>query len=468
MQFLKFLKLFLIIFGGTIGGVVLLLMGMRLYEAIADRLRPKWKHSDPHVRLSVVDRIADDATLAEIAEKDPSPDVRRRAAAGLIDPFVLARLASSADDAVLRYIAAKRLEETNPRFQFPSGGGLATAHVFAQRVFAELAAAAMDQKMRELAVDALTDQNVIAALARTPMLMCRQAVIAKLTDQAVLAELAMKKDDNLHVRLAAAERLTDVPLAQAAFRAIATEAKDANVRLAAADKLKDRRGAADVDSWVATARDFENPGIAQTALKKITSQDVLAKVAANAEDDKVAQEALDRITDQQWISHVAQGWVRFSSVRAAAVKKLGSGAMDALIASLPAKDGDVRKAAALKALQDKQEPRLIAAIERQYVYEDDTEIVRIFKDVLGRMLGPDAAQLVARLETERRKRVAESMRIRHAQEASLSESKRRADRQERCHYQWQRRERGFCSVCQSDDWESTCRSCGATQRHVCT
>ncbi len=362
MQFLRFIKLFLIVFGGTLGGIVLLLLGIRAYEAITDRFRPKWKNSDCRVRLSAVDSLADDAALAEIAEKDPSPDVRRRAAAGLTDPFVLAKVACSADDALLRYVAAKRLDEINPGFQFVSGGRVATAHVVTQGVFAQLAASVRDGEVRDLAVDALTDQNIIAALARTPVALCRKIVIAKLTDQAVLAELAMAKDDNLHVRMAAAEKLTDTSLAQAAFQAIARDAQDPAVRLAAADKLKDRRAAEDFYSRVATARNFVNPGIAHTALKKITSQDVLAKVAANAEDDKVAQEAFDRITDQQCISQVAQGWVRFPSVRAAAVKKLGSGAVDALIASLTAKDGNVRKAAALKALQERQEPRLLAAI----------------------------------------------------------------------------------------------------------
>lgn len=62
--------------------------------SLFDRLRPKWKHSDPAVRASAVAHLHDQALLENIADDDPSEAVRIAAVKNLTDQAALARYAS--------------------------------------------------------------------------------------------------------------------------------------------------------------------------------------------------------------------------------------------------------------------------------------------------------------------------------------------------------------------------------------
>src|SRR5437868_4846825 len=78
---------------------------------ILDRLKPqpRWKHSDPAVRLQAIPELGDPIELAAVAEHDPDAKVQKAAIAKLDDPVVLGRVTASATDPGVQDAAADRL-----------------------------------------------------------------------------------------------------------------------------------------------------------------------------------------------------------------------------------------------------------------------------------------------------------------------------------------------------------------------
>src|ERR1017187_5032385 len=60
---------------------------------IADLFRPKWKHSNPNVRLDAVKALSNQAVLAEIAKNDEYGSVRCAALKRITDQGVAAEIA---------------------------------------------------------------------------------------------------------------------------------------------------------------------------------------------------------------------------------------------------------------------------------------------------------------------------------------------------------------------------------------
>src|SRR6185295_16692475 len=80
---------------------------------ILDRLKPqpRWKHSDPAVRLQAIAELGDSVELAALAEHDPDATVRRAAIAKIDDPVVLGRVTAAETQEGVRDAAADRLLE---------------------------------------------------------------------------------------------------------------------------------------------------------------------------------------------------------------------------------------------------------------------------------------------------------------------------------------------------------------------
>jgi len=158
--------------------------------ALIDLFRPKWRHSDPGVRLSAVKGLADQAVLAQVAKTDPAPDVRLAAVEKLTDQEVLTQVATLDQEPAIGMAAVNTLVD--------------------QVLLARVAQGSRARGVCEAAVGKLTDQALLAQVARaadSPQ--ARQAAVSKLTDQATLAEVA-KTDSDPEVRGAAAKRLTDL------------------------------------------------------------------------------------------------------------------------------------------------------------------------------------------------------------------------------------------------------------------
>jgi hypothetical protein len=79
--------------------------------SLFDQLRPKWKHSDPAIRVEAVRRLDDQAVLESIVETDPDEKVRVAAIHGLTSQTAIARFAQSAESATVRESAVDRLED---------------------------------------------------------------------------------------------------------------------------------------------------------------------------------------------------------------------------------------------------------------------------------------------------------------------------------------------------------------------
>ena len=115
--------------------------------SIADWFRPKWKNSDPAVRLAAVAQVTDQSVLADIAKNAEDYLVREAAAERVTDQSVLADIAKNAENT---------------------------------------------KKMRSRAVERVTEQVLLADIAKKndKDWQMRLAVVERVTDQGVLADIA--------------------------------------------------------------------------------------------------------------------------------------------------------------------------------------------------------------------------------------------------------------------------------------
>lgn len=134
---------------------------------ILDRLKPqpRWKHSDPVVRLQAIPELGDAIELAALAEHDPDAKVRTAALAKVVDPVVLGRVTTSDTDRGMRDAAADRLlalalDASNP--EAATAAGL-LSDVRRVTVIAKSTAA---DGVREVALARLTDERALGGVAR--------------------------------------------------------------------------------------------------------------------------------------------------------------------------------------------------------------------------------------------------------------------------------------------------------------
>jgi hypothetical protein len=97
-----------------------------------DRLRPKWKHADPAIRLEAVRRLEDQRALESIVEHDPAAEVRIAAIRALTSQTVIARVALSDDSATAREVAVARIEDPALLLRIASSDQSATVRALAR------------------------------------------------------------------------------------------------------------------------------------------------------------------------------------------------------------------------------------------------------------------------------------------------------------------------------------------------
>ena len=239
--------------------------------ALIDLIRPRWKHSDYAVRFNAVARLTDQATLAEVAKNDNEPELRMNAAQKLTDQAMAQAI----------YVEVATTAKQHQRTR-------AISLLTDQSTLVKVARNDSAPELRLAAAQKLTDQAMAQAIyteiVKTDlahwkgdycvMRDVQRSAIEKLTDQAVLAEVA-QSDPSL--REAAAERLTDRVLAQSFLAQIVKAASN-------------NKGSA---HWIPSAGVSYGPTLA-----KITDQAILADVAKNAVDEDLRLAAAERITDR--------------------------------------------------------------------------------------------------------------------------------------------------------------------------
>lgn len=182
---------------------------------ILEKLRPlpRWKHSDPLVRLSAVVELGDgDAdALLELARDDSDARVRRAAVSRLDMVAVLAEIARTDPDEDVRAEAIRGLAGVGAE----SGVARATEGIKALVELnrtKELAAIARDSQspdVRALVVDLVGDAKALGAISRHAADgATRLRALARLTDAEELLNVALKSE-HTDAAVAALERITD-------------------------------------------------------------------------------------------------------------------------------------------------------------------------------------------------------------------------------------------------------------------
>jgi hypothetical protein len=175
------------------------------------RPQPKWKHTDPAIRLEGLHEIAesDQGTLVALATDDPDARVRRATITRISDAGVLAAIVRNESDQSARDHAVVRLS------------ALAEQHDEAAALSAVNALAALSR------------QRELSAVARTSTLeRVRRAAVEQVSEQKALGSIARHAADP-GTRLVAVERLDD----QTELEAVAARGEHADAAVAALERL---------------------------------------------------------------------------------------------------------------------------------------------------------------------------------------------------------------------------------------
>jgi hypothetical protein len=236
---------------------------------LLDRFKPqpRWKHSDPLVRVAGVQELPEDEQdlLASLARTDPDARVRRVAVSKLGTVAVLAEVVRQDADAEVRDEAAGVLldialgayeaSETVSLAAVDGLVGLPAAEAPKQLVL--VAKTARRETVARRALDALgTDARAVGTTARrAEHASIRMEALARLADPQEIVTTALKTDYK-DVALAALERVDD----PAALRTLAARAKNAAAQrraralVRAADEAEQARAQAEQDRLAAAER----------------------------------------------------------------------------------------------------------------------------------------------------------------------------------------------------------------------
>ncbi|MBM3751840.1 MAG: DUF349 domain-containing protein [Acidimicrobiia bacterium] len=180
---------------------------------ILDKLKPqpRWKHSDPAVRLEAVRELADDMELAEVAETDADPKVRRAAVARIVDPTVLGRCIADADQSVkdeaADQLAALALDGSDPARAVASANLLTDSRRLAN--LAKSATSEASDAVRESALARISDDRQLAAVARHAKVEAiAMSALGRVTSADELLDTVLNSDHK-DVALAAFDRVVD-------------------------------------------------------------------------------------------------------------------------------------------------------------------------------------------------------------------------------------------------------------------
>jgi hypothetical protein len=181
--------------------------------AISDWMKPKWKHSDPQVRRTAVERMGPDSEpLRTLALTDPDPEVRVTAVSRIDDEDFLREVAASKGDSPALVLARQRLNG-----------------IYRQRVLES-----QDAEKRRAALDRLADEDILFEIACTvtdPEIRLRAA--ERISDRDRLCELT-RRHCGPRVGMAVVERLSS----EDRLRQVAESATSKKVKRAAREKLE--------------------------------------------------------------------------------------------------------------------------------------------------------------------------------------------------------------------------------------
>jgi hypothetical protein len=278
---------------------------------ILERLKPqpRWKHSDPAVRLQAISELGDPIELAALAERDPDAKVRKAAIAKVDDPVVLGRVTASDTDPGVQDAAADRLL------------GLA-----------------LDGSNAEAATAAgfVSDVRRVSLIAKgTASAAVREVALARLTDERALGGVARHAKVE-STALAAAARLVSAD----ELLATVLNSEHRDVALAAFDRLVNVEPApgSDVALLKTIGARTQQKAVARRAQTMLQAIEDAENARRIAEDERRKQETLlcagieglTRITDPDRIAadlaRMSAAWDALAGTDAAAARRFAAGA----------------------------------------------------------------------------------------------------------------------------------------------
>ncbi|MEO6026602.1 MAG: DUF349 domain-containing protein [Candidatus Binatia bacterium] len=134
---------------------------------ILDKLKPqpRWKHSDPAVRLQAIAELNEPGELAMLAEHDPDAKVRKAAIAKVSEPGVLGRVTAADGDPGVKDAAADRLLGLALDTAFPEAA-MAAGLVSDVRRVSSIAKSTAADAVRDVALAKLSDERALGGVAR--------------------------------------------------------------------------------------------------------------------------------------------------------------------------------------------------------------------------------------------------------------------------------------------------------------
>lgn len=328
---------------------------------LLDKLKPqpRWKNTDPAVRLEAISDLETPSDLAALAEHDADTKVRRAAIEKVSDPAVLGRVAASDADPGVRDAAGDRL----------------------------LALALEDSGENAVAAAGfLSDVRRVSAIAKSPGAdAVREVALAKLTDERALGGVARHAKAET-TALAAAARLSSPE--ELLSTVLNSEHRD--VALAVFDRVV-RTGAgaeADVALLETIAARTQQKAVARrakTMLQEIADAESARRVA-EAEREKqesslcAAVEGLADATDPERaaaeLARLSTAWEELAGADAASARRFAAGA-EAARARITQKRGEAEAALAATRRRDEALASREALVERLRVVEGDDVLARV-------------------------------------------------------------------------------------------
>ena len=315
---------------------------------ILDKLRPqpRWKHTDPAIRLDALPQVDDPLVLADIAGSDPDPRVRLKALDRVEDVEVITGIAARDTDASVRDAAIDALAEiaANP---------------------------AAEPGVAARAVAGIADERRLAAIARTsPHARAREDALARVHDARALGSIARNAADE-GIAHAAAVRMTDAH----ALLDVALNSAHKDVAMAAFERVVDEQAGADDagnrDRLEQLAARAQQKGVARRAkamLQAMADADA-ARKAAGEEHRRQARAIVDSVerlaTEEDWraadaaLTRARDAWAGAGEVADAALVERFDRASTAARARITA----ARDAEAAAAAEAEERARALAARE---------------------------------------------------------------------------------------------------------
>lgn len=352
--------------------------------AFADWFRPKWRHSNPSIRVVAVKGLTSPATLARVAREDAEASIRSVAVEMLSDQGVLGEVAKADADVLVRTLALGRVTEAAVLADIVQQGRhgdtrtAALARLTEPELLGEVAKKNDDVELRKSATLRVTDPAVLAEIVRKdPEVSVRQVAVPRVTDATVLAEI-VKTESDVSIRQFAISRVDvsqvtdELVLAEVAKRHEGPASrKAAAVRITGSRLLMEiADGAEDKDLRELALRRVTDQSLLATAvvegrkgslsiLKHVTDGNELARIARTATERECREKAVARIEDETVLAEIASS-DRDVSIRIQASKRLPLARWKELLAVLNAKKSDVLAAA----------PGPLAEIARKALDED--------------------------------------------------------------------------------------------------